>query len=227
MKPDDLTPPFSREDQHIVIHDRVWYVPERTRVASDFVFPGWHHPDLFENDNPVVVEYCSGNGTWIADKAAKHPEVNWVAVEMKFDRVRKVWSKIKNRELKNLIVIWGEAYAITSRYFSDQSISDVYINFPDPWPKKRHAKNRLIQPSFADQLSRILKDGKSLTFVTDDVPYSEWLIEVMGNHEDFVSAYPEPYYSNEEQAYGTSYFDQLWRSKGRLIRYHNFQKRKK
>lgn len=227
MKPEELKPPCPRDDQRIIISDRVWYVPERTKVASDFIFPGWNHADLFDNDHPVVIEYCSGNGAWIAKKAQENPEINWVAVEMKFARVRKIWSKIKNLGLKNLIVVCGEAHMTTERFFPTDSISDVYINFPDPWPKNRHAKNRLIQTEFADQLSRILKEEKSLTFVTDDAPYSVWLIEVMGNHQDFKSTYPAPYYLTEEENYGTSYFDQLWRSKGRLIRYHNFHKCKK
>ena len=224
MKPEELTPPFPRDDQRIVIHDRVWYIPERTRYPDEFAFPGWNHIDLFGNENPVIIEYCSGNGAWIASKAAANPNINWVAVELKFDRVRKVWSKIKNLGLNNLIVIYGEAHVTTRQYFQKDSISDVYINFPDPWPKKRHAKNRLIQPEFATELSRILKEGKSLTFVTDDVPYSEWLVEVMGSHKDFVSRYPEPFYLTEEPNYGTSYFDELWRSKGRTIRYHCFQR---
>lgn len=225
MKPEDLKPPCPREAQLTIIHDRVWYIPRR-RHQSPFEFPGWGHPDLFGNDLPVVVEYCSGNGAWIANKAQAHPNLNWVAVEMKFDRVRKIWSKIKNLQLNNLIVVCGEAFMVTSDYFPNESISDVYINFPDPWPKRRHAKNRLIQSAFADELSRILRKGKSLTFVTDDVPYSEWLIEVMVNHQDFTSIYPDPFYSTEDANYGTSYFDQLWRSKGRAIRYHCFQKLK-
>lgn len=226
MKPADLKPPCSKEDQRTVIHDRVWYIPKRS-IKFDFVFPGWSHSDLFGNDSPVIVEYCSGNGAWIAEKAQKNPDLNWVAVEMKFERVRKIWSKIKNLGLKNLIVICGEANMTTAYYFPEDSVSDVYINFPDPWPKNRHAKNRLIQPVFADQLSRILKEGKSLTFVTDDIPYSEWLIEVMGNHSHFTSFYPHPYYLSDEADYGSSYFEQLWKSKGRSIRYHCFQKHKK
>lgn len=224
MKPEELTPPFPRTDQQRIIHDRVWYHPETTR-HPDFIFPGWEHPSLFGNDHPVVVEFCSGNGAWIAQKAAECPDLNWVAVEMKFDRVRKIWSKIKNGRLDNLIVIWGEAHATIERYFPAHSISDAYINFPDPWPKNRHAKNRLMRTEFADQLSRILKEGRSLTFVTDDVPYSEWTIQVMGSHQDFVSLHPAPFFSTEAPDYGGSYFDSLWRSQGRAIRYHQFQKR--
>lgn len=224
MKPEDLNPPFPRTDQHRIIHDRVWYHPEESR-HPDLIFPGWEHPSLFGNDRPVVVEFCSGNGAWIAKKAAENPHLNWVAVEMKFDRVRKIWSKIKNGHLDNLIVIWGEAHATVEKYFPDNSISDAYMNFPDPWPKNRHAKNRLMRTEFADQLSRILKEGKSFTFVTDDAPYSKWTIQVMREHRDFVSFYPEPFFTTDASDYGASYFDSLWREQGRVIRYHKFYKR--
>lgn len=225
MKPEDLKPPCTKTEQRILIHDRVWYVPVRSAAPCDFVFPGWNHADVFGNDNPVIVEYCSGNGAWIANKAIQNPLVNWVAVERKFERVRKIWSKVKNHALNNLLIICGEAYQTTERFFFENSISEVHINFPDPWPKNRHAKNRLVRAEFADQLCRILKSDGSLTFVTDDAPYSEWTIDVMQKHGRFVSSYPAPHFISDESSYGTSYFDQLWRSKGRTIRYHRFQKK--
>lgn len=222
MKPTDLKPPFKWDNRQILINDRVWYVP--ARVENNFVFPGWEHPDLFGNNNPVCVEYCSGNGAWLAAKALAYPAINWLGVEKKYERVRKVWSKVKNLELKNLVVLCGEAHNATKHFFPDHSVYDVYVNFPDPWPKTRHAKHRLIQGEFVQELWRILNEGRSLTFVTDDVPYSEWLIEVMQQHGGFHSTYPDPYYVTDQDQYGTSYFDALWRSKGRTIRYHQFKK---
>lgn len=223
MKPEDLKPPHSRADQRVLIADRVWYVPLHESTPSNFAFDGWNI--AFANSNPVILEYCSGNGAWIANKAILNPEINWVAVERKFDRVRKIWSKIKNHQLDNLLVVCGEANDATQRYFPSDSVADIHINFPDPWPKNRHAKNRLIQPEFTSQLHRVLKNDGVLTFVTDDGPYSEWTIDIIQRHGGFVSAYPEPYFITDESSYGTSYFDQLWRSKGKTIRYHRFVKR--
>lgn len=224
MKPEDLKPPFPRGAMRTAIHDRVWYAPARPHENDNFVFPGWNHADLFGNTNPVHIEYCSGNGAWIADKALQNPGINWVAVEKKFERVRKVWSKIKNHNLPNLIVVAGEAFHATQAYFPTDTVSAIYINFPDPWPKKRHAKHRLIQDAFADEMARILSSGQPLMFVTDDVPYSEWFTEVMNRNVNFNSAFPSPFYMTDESGYGTSYFEQLWRSKGRLIRYHRYHK---
>lgn len=223
MRPADLKFPYTGNERHIFLHDHVWFIPARV-ITKDFSFPGWSHADIFGNDHPINIEYCSGNGAWIAEKALNNPHINWVAVEKKFVRARKIWSKVKNLSLPNLLIICGEAHNATTGYFNDNMAGEVFINFPDPWPKNRHAKNRLIQPSFAQEIWRILQEGSLFTFVTDDVPYSNWLIHVMGSHPGFVSSYPDPFYAIEQPNYGSSYFDELWRAKGREIRYHQFRK---
>lgn len=229
MKPEDLILPFARNEQRIVIHDRMWYVPklkghEQKNRSNDFHFPGWESAEFFENKNPVYVEYCSGNGSWIASKAVEYPNINWIAVEQKFYRARKIWSKIKNLNLKNLLVICGEGHWVTSQYFPSASISQVFINFPDPWPKSRHAKHRIVQTDFVEETYRILQPSGIFTLVTDDAPYSEWMIEIIGKMTSFESCYPDPFYVTDQSAYGSSYFDQLWREKGRIIRYLQFSK---
>jgi tRNA (guanine-N7-)-methyltransferase len=228
MKPKELKMPDSWGNGQILINDGVWYVPKIMAKSLDsgnkFIFPGWSHSTIFGNTRPVNVEYCSGNGAWIAAKALANPLCNWVAIEKKFDRVRKIWSKVKNMKLSNVLIICGEAYDVTKRFFEANSFHNIYINFPDPWPKNRHAKHRLIQEAFVEELWRVLIKEHSLTFVTDDPPYSAWLIAVMHRHGKFVSTYPDPYYATELADYGSSYFDQLWRSKGRSILYHQFAK---
>lgn len=224
MRPEDLKFPFVGNERYTFLSNHIWFIPEQTSPEKTFTFPGWSHPEVFGNNNPVCIEYCSGNGAWIADKAKKFPMINWVAVEKKFVRARKIWSKIKNMGLTNLLVICGAAENATKLYFDAETISDLYINFPDPWPKNRHAKHRIIQTEFVQEMWRILRPGQSLTFVTDDPPYSEWLINIMGDHSGFISEYPDPYYVTEQPDYGSSYFDELWRAKGRTIRYHKFKK---
>jgi tRNA (guanine-N7-)-methyltransferase len=224
MKPKDLKFPFSWDERLVLLKDRVLYIPEYYDRYEDFHFPDWEDPQIFGNNKPVIVEYCSGNGTWIAKKAKDHPSYNWVAVEKRFDRVRKIWSKIKNDQLDNLFVICGEGLRLTREYIRNETVDQVYVNFPDPWPKKRHAKNRIIQSPFAEQMGRILKVDGVLTMVTDDPTYSEQMIEVLQQQEGMGSLYPEPYFVTELEGYGTSYFDTLWRDKGRVIRYHQYRK---
>jgi len=222
MKPKDLKPPFTWGEQYTTIQDQVFYTYEPYGKDPEFTFPGWS--DVFENHRPVKIEYCSGNGDWVAYQAQQDPESNWVAVEKLFGRVRKIWSKAKNYNLENLLCVCGEALYTTSTYFPPESVAEVYVNFPDPWPKKRHAKYRLIQDSFVDEMYRILEDGGMVTLVTDDEPYSIQMIEVFLRHPGFYSNTPEPYYFTEWKDYGTSYFEVLWREKGKSIRYHQFKK---
>lgn len=222
MRAQDLKYPFPWEERRVMIADGVWYVP-KLLDDNTFVFPGWE--GLFGNSNPVHIEYCAGNGAWISHRAKHHPENNWLAVEKKFERVRKIWSKGKKKELDNLKTLCGEGYLATKNYFPDLSVDHVYVNFPDPWPKGRHAKHRIIQTPFADELHRILKPKGLVTVVTDDIPYSEQIISTFESHEGFESQFPPPYYTSCWEGYGSSYFEELWRSKGLEIRYHHYIKR--
>lgn len=226
MKPKDLKLPFTWGEQFVTISDKVFFTFEPYgKEESDFIFPGWSHPDVFGNGQPVSIEYCSGNGKWIAERAASRPDVNWVAVEKKMARLRKVWSKMKNLDLKNLFSICGEAYDVTKRYISNDTADEVFINFPDPWPKKRHAKYRLVQPPFVQELARILKEGGTVSIVTDDPDYSLQMIDVFRSHPQFQSVYEAPCWRSQREGYGSSYFEELWRKKGKNIRYHLFEKK--
>ena len=224
MKPSDLKAPFAWNSRRVLIEDRIFYVPTRCETYEDFSFPAWSDTALFDNDNPIQIEYCSGNGGWITAKAQENPHINWIAVEKKYTRVRKIWSKINNFKLKNLLAVCGEAFNATWRYLPDASFTNAYINFPDPWPKTRHAKNRLIHPAFVNEIWRVLKPEATFTLVTDDPDYSKRMIQAMARHPGFASSHPDPFYITELPHYGTSSFELLWREMGRTIRFHQFQK---
>lgn len=219
-----LKQPFEWENRQILIQDRVFYVPDGYNQFDQFKFPGWTHPDTFLEERPICLEYCSGNGDWIAEKAKQHPEFNWVGIDKKFERTKKIWSKIKRFDLKNLLAVCGEGFRITQHYIEPNSVHAVFINFPDPWPKKRHHKHRIIQTPFIQEIYRILNSGGTLTFVTDDQEYSEFMLEQMAQVQGFVSVFPNPGYTTDYPGYGNSFFESLWRQQGKCIRYHVFKK---
>ena len=226
MKAKDLAYPFIQETENrVVVGDRIWAIPAMEEKDPSYTFQGWNAPAFFGNDNPVHVEYCSGNGAWIASRAKGDPSVNWVGVEIKFGRVRKIWSKIKNNILQNLIVLFGEGLQATKDYFPSSSVDAVYVNFPDPWPKRRHAKNRIIEPVFVSEVVRTLKTGGMLMLVTDDEDYSKQMIQVARANPFLESCFPAPYFVTEYEGYGSSYFESLWREKGKTIHFHQFKKK--
>ena len=223
VRPKNIAPPYTRADPMVAIHDRVWYVPLLADTKA-FHFPGWSDPALFGNDNPVCVEFCSGNGDWVIEQALQNPEENWLAVEKRFDRTRKIWSKIKNRSIRNLVATYGEGSRISTSYFPNDSISKVFVNFPDPWPKNRHAKNRIISVEFLKEIARILKNQGTFTFVTDDQPYSELFRQLpFGELQQMLD---DPGFTPLPEGYGPSFFASLFISQGKPIYYHFLQKHK-
>lgn len=212
--------PYSYDERVPCIHDRVLFIPSFYFEHQAFKMPEFHDEALFGNHNPVHVEFCSGNGEWIVAKALENPNINWIAVEIKFKRVCKIWSKMKNLGLKNLIIVLGDANVFAKHYLKDGVIQGIFINFPDPWPKDRHAKHRLIKSPFVEDMKRILQKEGEVCIVTDHAGYSLQVIEEMLRH--FLSKHPSPYYKDKESEYGSSYFNRLWESKGIEIRQMQF-----
>lgn len=223
MKAEDLKIPFTFAERRAIIMNRLWYVPERVPL-DNFTFPGWSDETLFGSEKPIHIEYCSGNGAWILKRAAAHPDVNFLAVEQRFDRSRKIWVKLHNMNLNNLVVAWAEGHLLTKTFIPAQSVQEISVNFPDPWPKRKHEKNRIIQKQFLDEAARILKPDGTITVVTDDATYSQQIIAEFTAHTDFTNAFATPFIEPGPD-YGTSFFDELWRMKGKTIRLHRFVRR--
>lgn len=223
MRPFDLKPSFSFQDRKVCIEDGVFYIPEHFHDPS-FAFPGWNHEIVFPKSQPICIEFCSGNGDWIAKRARDFPHLNWVAVEMQFSRVQKIWSKKKNHALSNLFIVCGEGYCASNRYFPQESVEQIYVNFPDPWPKRRHAKHRIVRAPFVEEVHRLLKKDGTLMLVTDDENYSNEMIGVLLNQKGFASFFDPPYFVEDFPEYGSSYFESIWKKQGKTIRYHLFKK---
>ena len=219
-KQKDLNYQFSWDERRPCLYERVLFVPEYYFEHQSFEMPPLR--EVFGNDNPVAIEYCSGNGEWILERAKESPHLNWIAVEMRFTRVRKIWSKMHNMGIENMIVVCGDANDFIRYYLPSDSVDRVYVNFPDPWPKEKHAKNRLIQEPFVKEMDRTLREGSEVTIVTDHPEYSEQVIEEM--NKTFEPMFESPYYVEKDDEYGTSYFNRLWVEKGCFIRFMKFQK---
>ncbi|MEN9343482.1 MAG: tRNA (guanine-N7)-methyltransferase [Chlamydiota bacterium] len=222
MKPKDLKAPFSWEERRPLILDHILYVPNYYEAHDAFAFPAWE--SVFGRLAPVEVEYCSGNGAWIIEQALKYPDRNWVAVEIQFERVRKIWSKLKNYQLSNLLIVCGDARTFNAYYAPQNGFAAAYVNFPDPWPKDKHEKNRLLTPSFFSKLSTLCQEKATLTIVTDHKEYGMSAIGHLQDSKVWRSIHPFPYYTLDGKDYGTSYFDALFRQQGLTIHYIQYER---
>jgi tRNA (guanine-N7-)-methyltransferase len=225
MRPKDLKSTFTWETRAPLLKDKILYVPSYYSKHEEFSMPPLK--EVFGNEAPIHIEYCTGNGDWIIEKAKENSDVNWIAVEQQFERVRKIFSKRENRGVKNLLIVCGEALTFTKYYLLEDSIKKIYINFPDPWPKHRHAKHRLIQGEFIQELSRVVTEGGLSTFVTDDTTYSQSIIKDLMQSELWSSLYPDPHFITNLDGYGYSFFESLWKNLGKDIYHMQFKNLKK
>jgi tRNA (guanine-N7-)-methyltransferase len=125
----------------------------------------WH--GFFGNENPIHIEIGSGKGQFITTLAQRNPNINYIAIE-KFPTVLlKLIKKIPEQGLSNLAVISIDA-ELLEEIFENGEVDMLYLNFSDPWPKKRHAKRRLTSSSFLAIYKRILSKDAAIEFKTDN-----------------------------------------------------------
>lgn len=218
-KASDLRIPFTWEERRPILLDRAFYIPGHYERHEEWGRLDWTDPNLFGNDRPVAIEFCCGNGQWIGEMAKANPHFNWIGVDRLFERARKVWAKIHREKIPNLFVACAEALLFIRHYVAPKSVEAIHVNFPDPWPKRRHEKNRLVSREFLESLSEILKPGAFAHFVTDDFPYLEWMLKELSFCPNWRPLYPFPHYTTNLADFGRSFFGDLWREQGRTI-YH-------
>jgi tRNA (guanine-N7-)-methyltransferase len=126
----------------------------------------------------LVLEIGSGMGESTIEIAKAHPEADFVAVEVHGPGVGSLLNAIEGEGLTNLRVIRHDALGVLEHMIADGALAAIHLFFPDPWPKKRHHKRRLVQPAFAALAARKLKDGGILHAATDWPDYADYMNEV-------------------------------------------------
>jgi tRNA (guanine-N7-)-methyltransferase len=127
---------------------------------------------VFGNDRPVVLEIGFGMGETTAAIAQAHPQVNFLGVEMHLPGVGALLRRIDAQQLANVRVLRHDAVEVVDRLVPLASLAGIHVYFPDPWPKKRHHKRRLLQPPFVHALALRLAPGGYLHVATDWEPYA-------------------------------------------------------
>jgi tRNA (guanine-N7-)-methyltransferase len=126
-------------------------------------------------DIPLDLEIGTGNGTHFAQLAQNFPDRLFVGLELKYKTLVQSIRRALQGGSKNARMAKFPAESI-KEIFSPNEVNNVYIHFPDPWPKKRHHKNRLIQKQFLIELYSVMKDQSFLEFKTDDLDYFKWAL---------------------------------------------------
>jgi tRNA (guanine-N7-)-methyltransferase len=134
---------------------------------------------VFGREAPLVLEIGSGMGNTTAQIAGERPDADFIAVEVHGPGVGSLLKLIEKERLKNVRVIRHDAHEVLEKMIPDGALAGIHLFFPDPWPKKRHHKRRLMQPSFAALAARKLAPGGVLHAATDWQDYADYMLAVL------------------------------------------------
>jgi tRNA (guanine-N7-)-methyltransferase len=136
-------------------------------------------PALFGNDRPVVLEIGFGNGESLAAMAAAGPLTNWLGVEVHAPGVGHLLLQIERQGLGNLRLVRHDAAELLAQGLAPGALARVQLFFPDPWPKQRHHKRRLLTPAMRDLMARALAPGGVFHAATDWEDYALQMLAVL------------------------------------------------
>ena len=170
--------------------------------------------NIFGNDNSVHLEIGSGRGEFLLHKSVQHPDVNFLAIELKEKRIKTIIRQLDTKINKNVRVIRLFVDDAITDYIQEGSFQMIYIIHPDPWPKRKHHKNRLIRHGFIDVLWRTLKSGGFIEISTDHKEYANWIIQHFRERKDFESVYDKGFINNPEEEHIETFFEKKKREEG-------------
>jgi len=134
---------------------------------------------LFARQAPRTVEIGFGNGENLAEMASAHPERDYLGIEVHRPGVGRLLLALEERQLTNVRVICHDAVEVLTRQIPTRSLDEVVILFPDPWPKKRHHKRRLVQSTFVELVVDRMQPGGILRMATDWAPYAQEMLATL------------------------------------------------
>ena len=189
-------------------------------VPSDY-FRKLSKEEIFETNRPLEIDLGCGDGSFLVAMASHYPERNFLGVERLLGRVRKVIRKAEKNSLLNLKVLRLELSYTIEWLLPDHCANRMHLLFPDPWPKKKHHKRRMVNKSFCESLVRILKEDGEFLFKTDHPDYFE---ESMLALENFNLL--EQLSWNTDDFYPVTDFERIWTKEGKKIYSARFRVKK-
>ena len=184
----------------------------------------YNNENIFGNAQPLKIEIGCGNGHFITELAQEEPNFNFIAIDIKYERVCKTISKLSKRPIDNVRLYHGDARILLDWYIKNESITEFYYNFPDPWPKRKHHKHRLFNSDFLNTLYRVMTPGALFTCATDHEEYLQWMLDFLQTDNRFAHIFDDKVVEHIS-GYHNTLFEKMWREMGKKIYYFRFIKK--
>ncbi|PIQ95475.1 MAG: tRNA (guanosine(46)-N7)-methyltransferase TrmB [Nitrospinae bacterium CG11_big_fil_rev_8_21_14_0_20_56_8] len=185
------------------------------------------HPDwsaVFGNRNPIKLEVGFGGGSFLIEMAARENRANFVGLDYYHKGIRKTITRINKLQLQNVRLVYGDAKEKIPLLFRRGELSEVYINFPDPWPKKRHAKRRLIKPEIIGMLAEKIAPGGTIYLATDSESYAAEILEGFEASPEFTNKSGPRAYEIQREDVPKSKYEKNFIKAGEKIFYMTFMR---
>ena len=200
--------------------------PDRRVTADEIREKGW--AALFAGDLAaplrLVIEIGYGRGEFLLDQAAREPGTAFVGVERSRKRTLKMARRLARTELANVRLFEGSGEEVAAELLAPGEVSVFWINFSDPWPKKRHWKRRLVQPAFVRVLATRLAPGGRLEVATDDPSYAEWIDAVLAGEPFLENLNAPATHAREAAGRMPTAYEREWRAKGRIPYFWSYRR---
>jgi tRNA (guanine-N7-)-methyltransferase len=184
--------------------------------------PVWS--EIFGNNNPLALEIGCGVGDFIVQMAALHPDLNFIALDFYNKGCIKTCKRIDKSGLANVRVLRAEARSFIEACIPSGSLRMTVINCPDPWPKLRHRKRRLVNTDFVAYLSRFMRPGADFYFATDFVDYGLDVAEFMAVQQGFDNQLGSDTFRHTLEGYPVSKYMRRFLDLGQQIYYVHYRK---
>lgn len=197
------------------MHAQPLNVLPRPAMAGEFVPADYFRElgcgEIRRDGRPLEVDLGCGDGSFLMEMAAHHPERDFLGVERLLGRVRKVCRKATRRRLENARVLRLDSRYVVEWLLPEAAVSRLHLLCPDPWPKLRHHRRRLVQVEFLAAVRRALVPGGEFLFMTDHEEYFQWACERVQEFGKF----EQLEWTEDSFFYPKTDFQQLWESEGK------------
>ena len=197
------------------MHAQPLNVLPRPAMTGEFVpadyFRRLEPREIRRDGRPLEVDLGCGDGSFLMEMAAHHPERDFLGVERLLGRVRKVCRKVTRRRLENARVLRLDSRYVVEWLLPEATVSRLHLLCPDPWPKLRHHRRRLVQVEFLAAVRRALVPGGEFLFMTDHEEYFQWACERVDEFGKFECLE----WTEDSFFHPKTDFQQLWESEGK------------
>ena len=173
--------------------------------------------DIFRNEKPLVLEIGFGEGEFLINAAKSDGSRNYLGLEIKRGRFRKAVRTAEALSLQNLKFLHIEAEIALRQVFRERTFDLVLVNFPDPWPKKKHSKHRMFNQEFISCLSKVLTGGGRTVIKTDQLSYIEQIVSEFERSGLFRPTYPPPGFIEAQTGETETKFEKHFREASQKI----------